>query len=43
MFKHDFFGVKQAKKNATVDGVVIFGLKMDWWAFFSQLRILEKH
>ena len=36
--KHDFLGVKGAEKHAGADGFVKFSLKMDLWAFFSQLR-----
>ena len=29
MLKHDIFGVKQAKKHASADGLIFFGFKMD--------------
>ena len=39
MLKHDFLDVKQAEKHASADSLFIFGLKIDFWDFFSQLKI----
>ena len=43
MRKSDFQGPSQAEDHAGADGLDIFALKMDLWAFSSEVRFKNRH